>query len=355
MLNISQNKYLKLIPLLLLFIVFDFSQIYSFQTSGGYAQSWLNRNTGGRPIAMAGAFTAIANDPFTIYYNPAGLGFFSQTPVVASSVSNLGMNRNNATIAYGQQINDNFGIGFGVNSNFAGSFMQRDERGTPYKKLSSYQYNIGAYGAYSLEFVSMGFGLKYLIDNLTGVPTEATGTALDVGAKFNIFDLFSFGLSVQNIGGTMLWNTKNFSTENIPYTIRAGVAMEFGFNEQTYSTRSTTDGSEETIYIPATRYATFAIDAVYNQYDLSPTYVFGTELVFHELIGIRGGIAIYGDKYGKPQFLPNTCWGTGISLRPKLDEIFPGIPFKPHIDYTVGKELNSETGIMHNVSLIFEF
>lgn len=330
-------------------------EIFSVQTSGGYSQSWLKRNVGGRTIAMAGAFTAIANDPFTIYYNPAGLGFFSQTPIIASSVSNLGFNRTNATLAYGQQINDNVGIGFGINSQFAGSFIQRDIRGNPYRKLSSYQYNIGAFAAYSMEFVSMGVGLKYLIDNLTNLPTEATGVALDVGAKFNVFDIFSFGIAAQNIGGTMLWNTKRYSTENIPYTIRAGIGMEFGFNEQTYTTRSATDGAEETIYIPATRYLVLSIDAVYNQYDVSPTFIVGSEIVLHELIGLRGGVAIYGDKYGKPQFFPSTYWGSGISIRPKLEEIFPGIPFKTHIDYTVGKELISETGILHNVSLVFEF
>ncbi|MEJ5244761.1 MAG: hypothetical protein WHV28_03540 [Bacteroidota bacterium] len=349
--QISRNKWLLVLFLLGLYSL----PLYSFQTNGGYAQSWLSRNVGGRGLAMGGAFTAIANDPFAIYYNPAGVGFFSPTPIVASSASNLGFDRTNVTLAYAQQVTDNVGIGFGINSQYAGSFTQRDIRGNPYKQLSSYQYNIGAYGAYSMEFASIGFGLKYLIDNLTGVPTEATGVALDVGAKFNVFDLFSFGLAVQNIGGTMLWNTQNHSTENIPYTIRAGIGIEFGFNEQVYTTRSTTDGEEETVYIPPTRYLIVSMDAVYNQYDLTPTFIVGTEMVLHELIGIRGGISVYGDKYGKPQFFPNTYWGTGISLRPKLDELFPNIPFKSHIDYTVGKEINAESGLFHNISLVFEF
>lgn len=359
MLNINHilrkllNKQLYIFTMLItLFINQD---LMSQATSGGYSQSYLMRNVGARPISMAGAYTAIANDPFAVFYNPAGLGFFSSQPIISTSASNLGFGRTNATLAYGQQVTDEVGVGFGLNTMFSGAFTHRDVKGNPHGEIASNQYTLAAFGAYSMEFASMGVGLKYLIDNLAGERTEATGVALDIGAKFNVMDLFSFGIAIQNVSGIMLWNTRERSTENIPYTIRTGIAMEYGLNDRLYTTRSATDGSVETVYEPATRYVLVGLDAVYGQYDLSPTFVIGTELVLHELIGFRGGISIYGDKLGTPQLFPMTYWGAGISLRPELEELMPGIPFKTYIDYSVSPEIISNSGIMHNISLVFEF
>lgn len=353
--KVDYSNFVKKIALNVFLLSIASLDIFAQATAGGFSQAYMMRDLGARPVAMAGAYTAVSNDPFAVFYNPAGLAYFSSQPIVASSVANLGLGRSNATLAFGQQITENIGVGLGLNTLFSGSFISRDIMGNPHNKMASNQYTISGIGAYSMEFASVGVALKYLIDNLEGAPTQATGASLDIGAKFNVFDLFSFGIAVQNIGGQMVWNLKENSNEAIPYTIRTGIAMEYGLNAEEYTTRSTTDGEIETVFVPASRYILFGIDAVYHQYDLSPTFVIGTELLLHELIGFRGGIAIYGDDLGVPKFFPMTVWGGGISLRPELDEIFGPIPFKANIDYSISKEHLSETGILHNISIIFEF
>ncbi len=354
-LGVEPKKLTKAIIITFVMVFVSSVNLMAQATHGGYAESYLLRNFGSRAISMAGAYTAISNEPFAVFYNPAGLGYFSEKPIVATTVGNIGMGRTNSTIAYGQQISENIGVGFGVNSMFSGSFISRDAMGNPHGKLSANQYTIAAFGAYSMEFASMGVGLKYLMNNLAGSPTEATGVALDIGTKFNVMNLFSFGLAVQNISGTMLWNKKQYGMESIPYTIRTGIAMEYGLNEQSYTSRSTTDGSLENVFVPATKYVLLGVDAIYNQYDLSPTFVIGTEVVLHEMIAFRSGIAFYGDRYGKAKFFPMTQWGAGISLRPILDDILPSLQFKTNIDYSVAKEQLAESGLAHYVSLVFEF
>ena len=360
MINISLlfNNRPKLVSYLCMvcaFVAFCSGQVYAQGSNGGYSEAYLLRDVGARSVAMAGAYTAIANDPATIFYNPAGLGFFSTNSQVVSSVSSLGMGRSQTVLAWGQQLSEGLGIGFGFNGFMSGNFTARDVMGNKKGTYSDFQYSFSGGAAYSLEFASLGASLKYLTNNLRGSETEAQGVALDVGAKFNIMDMFSFGVSVQNISGMMFWNTAGSDIETIPYVIRAGVAMEYGLNATEYTSRSTVDGSPETINEPATRYLLFGVDAVMSQHDVCPSLVVGLEAVVHELVVFRGGIDVYGDKEGKAKMFPMNHWGAGVSLRPELDAIFGTLPFKTHIDYSISSEYAAESKAAHHVSLVFQF
>jgi hypothetical protein len=327
------------------------SQFVFSQNDGGYSSSFLLRNQGARPVAMAGAYTAVSNEPGAIFYNPAGIGFLSDVPLVNSSVSMIGLGRNQTSLSWAQQIYPNFGMGLAFNSFSGGSFMGRDIKGVPTVELSDFQFCMSLAAAYRIEFMSMGANIKFINSSLNGSPTSASGVALDVGTKFDVFDMFSFGISVQNISGMMFWNTLNNDREDIPFTIRTGLAMEYGLNEDTYLTRSSVTGDEEKIFVPATKYILFSLDAVFTQFERSPEIILGAELAAHELIAFRSGISLYGDKFGEPQLLPMNHWGAGLSLRPG----FKKMPFKLNIDYTIANEFLANNGISHHITLLFEF
>lgn len=357
MVNIKQHGFinisLKVFKNLAIFIVCFIISTYLLlsQNEGGYSSSFLLRNQGARPIAMAGAYTAVSNEPGAIYYNPAGIGFLSDVPLVNSSVSMIGLGRMQTSISWAQQIYPNFGMGLGFNSFSGGSFMGRDIKGVPTNEMSDFQFCMSLAGAYRIEFMSMGANIKFINSSLNGSPTSASGVALDVGTKFDVFDLFSFGISVQNISGMMFWNNLTNDREDIPFTVRTGIAMEYGINDETYLTRSSVTGEEEKIFVPATKYMLFSLDAVFTQFDRSPEIVIGAELVAHELIAFRGGISVYGDKFGEPQLFPMNHWGAGLSLRPG----FKNLPFKLNIDYTIANEFLANNGISHHITLLFEF
>lgn len=342
-------KYYILFLILYLLLI----NINSFAQSdgGGYSSSYLQRNISARAISMAGAYSAIVNEPAGMFYNPAGIGFLSDIPMINSSISILGYGRVQSSISYAQEISESFGLGLSFNSFYGGSFTARNSLGIAIGEMSDFQYNLAAACSYRIEFMSMGATIKYLGSSLNNNPLSANGVALDLGTKFDVFDLFSFGLSVQNISGMLFWNNNSSTRDDIPYTIRAGVAFEYGINADEYVTRSTITGKEEVVVVPATRYILIATDAIYSQYMTSPEFVLGIELSLHELLAFRGGISIYGNKFGESQLFPLNNWGAGISLRPVIENL----PFKMNIDYAIANEYLLNNGIAHHFTLLFEF
>ncbi len=318
-------------------------------SDGGYAEPWLSQNIGARPIAMGGVYSAIVNEPSGIFYNPAGVSFMPSSPTFNTSVSSLGLGRTLASLAWAQEIIPQFGIGAGINNIYSGSFTGRNVQGTPTRELNNNQISAMLVGSYRLEYFSMGAAVKYINSSLNGANISGSGVAFDLGVKLNVLDLFSFGLAMNNIGGSMKWNTISSVSEDIPFTIRTGIAAEFGINDETIVTRTSITGEEESINIPPTRYLLVGLDAVMNQYDATPSFIIGAEIVPHELIAIRGGISLYGDSEGEAKILPMNYWGAGLSFRPQLET-----DFNLHVDYSVSNEFMAQNRIAHHVSLIFE-
>lgn len=322
---------------------------------GGGAEIYLTRDFGSRAIAMAGAFSAVSDDPSTILYNPAGLSFYRTEPTFSLYAGTLGLGRTANFLGYAQQISDEFGIGIGVNSLYTGSFIARDKKADPIGEMSNFQYTLITAGSYRTEFASFGVALKYLTNNLIGSYTEATGFAFDIGTKFNVLDLFSFSLGVRNVYGTMMWNTIEYNRETIPFEIRSGIAMQFGLNPEATQTRSTLTGELEENYIPPTRYILLSIESSFIEKSKSPSVVIGTEIVADDYIAFRAGVDIYGERFGVPQLFPFNKWGAGVSIRPNLVEFFENISFTTSLDYTISSELLSPSKIAHHLSLIFIF
>lgn len=320
-------------------------------SDGGYAESYLQRNVGTRAIAMAGTYTAISNDPFAIFYNPAGLSSLTDETKISTMYSFLEFGRNQSTICWGQTFNNNLGLGFGINSFSAGSFVARDVSGNPIGNYSNTMYDIIGGAAYSLEYASAGIAMKYLTNSLNGTATAANGYAVDLGMKFNVANLFTFGLSMQNLSGTMYWNTESKEQSKIPYTIRVGIAMEQGLNDANYISRSPVSGEMDTVYEPPSRYLLGGLDIIYSQNDKNPTFVIGGEFIPHEALAIRAGLALAGDKFGKYTILPMTYWGAGISIMPNIKNL----PFKFNIDYSIAPDYISSSSIGHHIAINFIF
>ncbi len=345
------NIFMYLVFFIVLFVATTLIDLNAQMGDGGYAQGYLNRNIGARAISMGGAYTAIVNEPSAIYYNPAGIGYLSDEPIISTNVTSLSLNRTQSTLMYGQMLSDEFGIGLGINSFSSGNYTSRDVMGRPIGTLNDLQYNMALSMAYRSDAVSFGVTGKYLKNNLQGANVFGTGYALDLGTKINVADMFSFGMAIQNLSGMMFWNTDLVNKEIIPYTVRTGIAMEFGLNDEIIETRNSGDGEIETVYLPATRYVLVAVDAVMHQYESSPRLNLGVEVVPIEYAAFRAGMSLYGEDNGTPKIFPSNNWGGGISLRPN----FKNLPFRLNIDYTISNEFLAESGISHNFGLIFEF
>lgn len=350
------NKRYSSLDVIIIYIIICFAsnstnELFSQQINGGYSSAYLLRDVGSRAISMGGAYTAIANDPSAIFYNPAGFSYYDSSPTFFSSVSIAGLGRTHNSFAYGQMLNDNLGIGLGLNSFASQSFIGRDIMGNNIGNLRDWQYSFSGALAYKMGDFGMGVTAKYIGRALDGTGTSANGFAFDVGTKLNVADMFSFGATIQNIGGTLKWNTQSGLEDIIPYTIRTGIAMEIELNESAIETRSNPTGDLETIIIPSTEYILFSTDLVFSQFQKTPYFVLGSEVQFHESIAVRGGIDIYGESEGKNMFFPLERWGAGLSIKPYLEEI----PFFFSLDYSIFSEVLLQQGISHNISIIINF
>lgn len=316
-----KHKIFKFLFLLLL-LIFPFKYYYAFSQTigGGYSGSYLFRENGTRPISLAGAFTAIANDPNTIYYNPAGFSNCAPVPMFLLSFSNLDFGRNFANLSYSQSI-ENFGIGASISTYKSGNIIGRNKSGLEIGKYTDYFLSISLGGSYSTNFASFGIVGKYLNNSLQGSGISANGFSFDFGSKFNVLDLFNFGVAVQNIGGFLKYNTRN-EKSHIPFVIRTGIATEFSLSEpKTISFRNEI-GLLDTLVQPPPEYILLSFDVNYIQFQKHPNFILAIELVPYEPIAFRCGMTLAGDKEGNFKFLPLTNWGAGFSFRPNFQDFY---------------------------------
>jgi hypothetical protein len=325
------------------------------QSGGGYAGSWTAREFSARTLGLAGAFTAIADDPNAIYYNPAGLSNLPDVPTIISSVGMLGLGRTNSTFAWGQEVMPGLGVGLALNNLYTGSFLARDSRGHAYGEYANYQYAVAASASYKIAYSSFGATFKYLTDNLQGSETFANGYSVDFGALFDITPNTKFGAQIQNASGFMFWNTAQSDILNLPWKIKTGFATKLYTSFEASEDRSTVTGEMMTESGEYGNALTIGVDVSYTQYSVAPIITVGMEYDAHKYVTFRGGMSIYGDNYGKPQIFPMNNWGAGITVYPDLDIINDNLPFYITIDYTISNELINTTGINHSVAININF
>ncbi len=219
--NITMLNTVKTIILLFVSVVFinPDSLLYSQTTGGGYSNAFLLRDVGARAISMGGAYTAIANDPTALYFNPAGLADLSDRPAFVSAFSILEHMRTHSALCWGQKITDEIGLAAGINAFTSGSFISRDIRNTHIKHISAFDYSLSFAASYNLEYAATGVTLKYIANTLQGMDYGMSGFAVDFGSKFNILDLFSFGLVLQNVGSYTSWDGTPEENNYLPFTI----------------------------------------------------------------------------------------------------------------------------------------
>jgi len=323
--------------------------LYSQVGGGGYVASYLLKENGTRPISLAGAFTAVSNDPNSIYYNPAGLSSCAPVPMVFLNYSTLQYSRSYANLTYAQSF-DNFGIGASVSSYKTGSIVGRNISGIEIGRFTDYFINFVLGGSYSTSFASFGIAAKYLNNSLQGSGISANGFSFDFGSKFNILDLFNFGLSVQNIGGYLKYNTRE-NKSLIPFVIRAGLATEFSLSEPKTITYRNEIGLIDTIIQPSPHYLLISLDAQYVQHQKHPNFILAIEFCPYEIITFRGGFTFLGEKDERLKALPMNIWGAGISIKPNLEDFYNLFS----IDFSIGNDYLSQQKIFYSIGIGFQF
>jgi hypothetical protein len=193
------------------------------QTNAGAGTSgfsFLKINQGARAVGMGGAFTGLANDEVSLYYNPAGIA---------------GIETNRFVLEYHNYFED-------MQSGWAGYIHPLDEKKVLAVHLSYLNYGDftqtdrvgsveGTFGGGDLLLAAslavrqshqfaIGATAKFIYEKIESY--SATGVALDLGAKyFSDRERYSAGLMIQNLG-TQLSALGEGDKDPLPTVVRMG-------------------------------------------------------------------------------------------------------------------------------------
>ena len=235
----------------LIFILFMYTLLsicLAVDKIGTSAAKFLSIGSGAQAIGMGGAYTAIAKDASSMYWNPAGIARVSSRKFYFDHSNWL------ADLQYDYSglilpLKYSSAIGFNITSlsmpEMNVTRYGEENTGETFKAGS---YAFGFVGAINLTYrFSIGFNMKYIKEYIS--KSHASAIALDIGTLFNTKLGPTIGMSISNFGpklkinGTDLLITTNdisnnpdinanLSTEefNLPLCMRFGIANTFVMN-----------------------------------------------------------------------------------------------------------------------------
>lgn len=276
--------------------------------AGEYANDFLRIGVGARPLAMGGAFVALADDASAFYWNPAGITQADRISIHFDHVPMFGgiaqYNAANVTIGFDNQ----YAVGLswvrlGVDdiprySSLLGTRSDRLTRAlyrstgeatgyfgdmqdavlVSFSRSLYFDWYVGTGFADNKIPLELSFGLtgKYINHKLDD--KKGTGQGLDAGVLLKMTSekiiagqsktWLGFGLYSRDLSRTnMVWNTDSNHKDQVDMTIQYGTAFSHLF--QSLATR-----------------ATISYDKEAGFYD---DYHVGSELTFFNTFSMRGG------------------------------------------------------------------
>jgi hypothetical protein len=257
--------------------------------------------TGARSLGMGGAYTSIANDPSSLYWNPAGLGLLSSKEISGVYFKDF-FDASYSFAGYSQPVKDYAGIALGW-AHTGIDFEKTDQWGnsTGSGKASNDVFMMG-FGYYNTFPVSLGATFKNIREKIDTF--SLAGWGIDAGAMYEAKPL-RVGFMLRNfllgdISGMSKNNGRNI-TEKLPASLTIGMS---------YQKNKTFTFDDIKFPDPFSLSFVFATDIVFP-FDRTEKAMLniGSEMWINEVLGIRAGI-IEGRDYT-----------TGISLKYHLMQL----------------------------------
>ena len=172
---------------------------------GTTAAPFLKIGAGARAIAMGGAYTALSDDIYSVYWNPAG---------IATSSSDMHITFNHAE--WLADMSYDYAAGSINLGDFGTMFASFTTFQVPEDKVRTFEYPEGdgrvwdagsiavgvGYAKMLTDRFSFGFHVKYIRESIWN--TSASGFAIDVGTLYTTpFNDLKIGASISNFGSTM--------------------------------------------------------------------------------------------------------------------------------------------------------
>jgi hypothetical protein len=186
------------------------------------AFSFLRNDASARAAALAGSFITVADDPNTIFYNPAGLATITERRASIGFFKQL-MDINAGCASYSTDVEDIGRFGAGILYTNYGSFTETDAVGNTLGTFSANDLAVSFGYATSLEEnVYVGAAVKFIYSGIAGY--TSTAAAADLGVLYTIPDArVAVGGSIRNLGAQL--STYNGTREQLPLDVTIGASV----------------------------------------------------------------------------------------------------------------------------------
>jgi len=187
---------------------------------GTTSADFLELGVGARAVGMGQAYSAVADDATSLYWNPAGLtrvehadATFMHAPYLDSTFYDYG--------AYAQRAGRH-AWGLGVQYFSAGSIAQTDQNNASLGSFSPYDLAASAGYAYRLTEggLSIGGDVKYIQSKILAT---ASTVAADLGVQSGLFwDRLRLAVTATNMGGELKFEQES---DPLPFALRYGASV----------------------------------------------------------------------------------------------------------------------------------
>lgn len=219
-------------------------------TNGGLGGAFARIGAGTRAKAMGNAYTAVAEGPSAIYFNPGALPF-AQKPEFNATIARMALDRSLDYLAFSAPVHPkagpgkqvvNGGVGLGWLHAGVSDIDSRDFDGNPLEMIDmSSNLFLFSFGLQPHEKVGVGVTAKVINETFGKIgnddrAVDGGGSGVDAGIFAQPIEHLSLGAQVKDIGSKTTWNTSNYwsqgssTTDDWPLQYRVGAAyQESGF------------------------------------------------------------------------------------------------------------------------------
>ncbi|MCK4755221.1 MAG: PorV/PorQ family protein, partial [Calditrichia bacterium] len=222
----------------LLMIFFSFLSVHGQDGQGGTEDNMSILGFGARALGLGKAFTALADDPTAVYWNPAGLEDIYQQQATFFHVS-LWEGTSFDFLGYALPTLDFGSFGFGIGRIGVGDIPQTNSGEEVLGTFSSAEYQV--YLGYARKFpynITGGATIRMVRRSWSGLLDESdlndTGFGMDLGVLYKPvwigspwFQDWTFGLKINNFIEPQL--KEGVQSDDLPLTIKLGFLKKIRF------------------------------------------------------------------------------------------------------------------------------